>query len=65
VPRKFKFDSSLFGRGPSSKGGGFALWFSSNKIVLFHWALDLEPSFEMTLILNCKWKSQNPKYVVV
>jgi hypothetical protein len=34
VPYKFSLDLSLFGLGPSSKGHGFNLWLSSNRIAL-------------------------------
>jgi hypothetical protein len=34
----------FFGLGPSSKRRGSNLWLSSNRIGLFHWALDFEPS---------------------
>ncbi len=49
VPCRFSLDLPLFGLGPSSKGHGFNLWLSSNRIALFHGTLDLEPSSKVTL----------------
>jgi hypothetical protein len=43
----------FLGLGPSSKGHhGSNLWLSSNRIALFHWTLDLEPSSKVALRNN-------------
>ncbi len=52
VPCRFR-DLPRFGHGPSSKGHGSNLWLSANKIVLFHWTLDLRPSSKVSLRLQC------------
>jgi hypothetical protein len=47
VPCKFSLNLPLFGLGLSSKGRGSNLWLSTNKIVLFHWTMDVGPSFKV------------------
>jgi len=50
VPCKFNLDLPLFGLGLSSKGHGSNLWFSTNRIALFHWTRVLRPSYKVALI---------------
>ncbi len=52
VPCKFSLDLSLFGLQPSSKVHGSILWRSTNKIVLFHWTLDLGSSSKVAFSLR-------------
>jgi hypothetical protein len=49
VPCRFSLNSPLFGLGLSSKGRGSDIRLSSIGIALFHWTLDLAPSFKVTL----------------
>jgi hypothetical protein len=49
VPCKFSLNLPLSSLGPSSKAHGSNLWPSSNRISLFHWALDLRPSSKAAL----------------
>ncbi len=49
VPCRFSLDLPLFGLGPSSKGHGFNLWHSSNRIPLFHLTLNLKHSSKVAL----------------
>jgi hypothetical protein len=51
VPCKFNLDLPLFGFGISSKGRGSNLWLSYDRIALFHWTVDLGPSFKVALII--------------
>jgi hypothetical protein len=50
VPCKFGLILSLFGLGPSFKGHGSNLWFSTNTIILLYiLTLDLRLSFKVAL----------------
>jgi hypothetical protein len=42
VTCRISIDLPLFGLCPSFKGHESNLWLSTNRIVLFHWSLDLE-----------------------
>jgi len=62
VPCKFSLNLPLFGLGPSSKGHVFNLQLVSNRIALYHWTLDLEPSFKVALRLQT-FKGQLTKHL--
>ncbi len=50
MPCRFSLNLRLLGGEQSSKGKGFNLWLSANRIALFHWTLDLGPSSKVALI---------------
>ncbi len=57
---RFSLDLPLFGLGPSSKGCGSNLWLPTNRIALFHWTLDLQPSSKVAFSMNFFKKSEPP-----
>jgi hypothetical protein len=42
VPCRFRLNLPLVGLGTSSWGYASNLWFSANRVALFHWTLDLK-----------------------
>jgi hypothetical protein len=52
VPCRFSLDLQLFGLGPLSKGHGFNLSLSANRVALFHWTLDIRPSSKVAFSIG-------------